>query len=264
MTSEQKLIKYGAIALAVLIIAGIIGGIVSAVGAFAGIGGSAVGEDKSYTVDGEINSLFVEVGAADFKIVESEIFLVESNLKRLEVEVKGNTLTVRDKTRNKADYSNAQLTIYVPKDITLADIDITTGAGKFTAGSLSASSLSLELGAGQAVIDNLTVNNHANIEGGAGEISILGGSIKNLDLEMGVGALNLKASLLGENELDLGVGEVNITLLGGRNSYTFELNKAIGDLRFDGESLSSSRVIGNGASIVEVNGGIGRIDISFE
>lgn len=264
MTSEQKLIKYGAIALAVLLIAGIIGTIISIVGIFTGVGDSAVGENKSYTVEGEINSLSVVVGAADFKIVESEAFLVESNLKRLEVEVKGNTLTVCDKTRNKANYNNAQLTIYVPKDIILADVDITTGAGKFTAGKLAAASLSLELGAGQAVIDNLTVTNHANIEGGAGEISILGGSIRNLDLEMGVGALNLSSELLGESELDLGVGEVNITLLGGRDSYTVELNKALGDLRLDGESISSSRVIGNGANFVEINGGIGRIDISFE
>lgn len=264
MTSEQKLIKYAAIALAVLIIAGIIGGIVGIVGWMTGMGDSAVGEKQTYAVEGEISSLSVEVGAADFKIVESDGFSVDSNIKRIDVKVSGGTLTVRDNTPNNANYENPILTVYVPGGFAFSSVDIVTGAGKFTVEHLRTGALHLELGAGEARIDNLTVTSSADIEGGAGEISILDGSIKNLDLEMGVGALDLKAELLGESELDLGVGEVKIALLGDRDSYTAELNKALGELRIDGESLTSSRVIGNGESKVEVNGGIGRIDISFE
>lgn len=264
MTREQKIIKYAAIGFAVLLVASIVFGAVSIVGWIGGIGKSAVGENQTHTPEGEIDSLKVEIGAADFKIIESEIIKVESNIKRLDVKVSRGALIIKDKTRNNANYDGAVLTVYIPKDFVFKSVDISTGAGKLTVDGISADSFDLELGAGECIINSLTITRSSNIEGGAGSVSILGGSIKNLNLEMGVGELNLKAALLGESELNLGVGEVKITLLGGRDSYTVELNKALGNIKLDGESLSSSRVVGNGANSVEVNGGIGNIDVSFE
>lgn len=264
MTSEQKIIKYAAIALAVLLIASIVFGAVSIVGWIGGIGKSAVGDNQTYTPEGEINSLEVEIGAAEFKIAEGEIFKVESNLKWLDVKVSGGTLVLHEKQKNNADYDGAVLTIYIPEDFVFSDANINTRAGKLTVERLSAGTLHLLLGAGEAIINNLTVTSLAEIEGGAGSVSILGGSIKDLDLEMGVGKLDLDASLLGDSELDLGVGEVKIALQGGRDSYTLEINKAIGSIKIDGESLSSSRTIGNGERTVEINGGIGDIDVTFK
>lgn len=264
MTREQKIIRYAAIAFAVILIASIVFGAVSIVGWIGGMGKSAVGDNQTYTPEGEINSLDIEIGAADFKIVESEIIKVESNIKRLNVKVSRGALIIKDETRSNANYDGAVLTVYIPKDFVFKSVDISTGAGKLTVDSISTDSLDLELGAGECIINSLTVTRSSNIEGGAGSVSILDGSIKNLELEMGVGKLNLKAALLGESELNLGVGEVKITLLGGRDSYTVELNKALGNLKLDGESLSASRVVGNGASNVEINGGIGSIDVSFE
>lgn len=264
MTSTQKIIKYAAIALAVLIITGIISAVAGILGWVLGMGVSAVGDNQTYTPEGEINSLEVEIGAAEFKIVESEIFKVESNLKWLDVNVSGGTLVLHEKHKNNADYDGAVLTIYIPKDLVLSDADINTGAGKLTVERLSSGTLHLLLGAGEAIINNLTVTSSAEIEGGAGSVSILSGSIKDLDLEMGVGKLDLNAALLGESELDLGVGKVKISLLGGKDAYTLELNKAIGNIKLDGEELSSSRTIGNGERTVEINGGVGNIDVTFE
>lgn len=265
MTREQKIIKYAAIAFAVLIITGIISAVAGILGWVLGMGVSAVGDNQTYTPEGEINSLEVEIGAAEFKIVESEIFKVESNLKWLDVKVSSDgTLVLHEKHKNNADYDGAVLTIYIPKDLVLSDAYINTGAGKLTVERLSSGTLHLLLGAGEAIINDLTVTSSAEIEGGAGSVSILSGSIKDLDLEMGVGKLDLNAALLGESELDLGVGKVKIALLGGKDAYTLELNKAMGNIKLDGEKLSSSRTIGNGERTVEINGGVGDIDVTFE
>ena len=225
--------------------------------------GSATGESKTYQIDGEVLNLEVEIGAADFSIKVGEKFSVESNLKRLTVRQRGDNLVVKESTFGHKNYNNAFLIIYIPEGTQFGDVEISTGAGKFTADLLFARSLSLEFGAGEVNIGELVATREAEIESGAGQLTIGGGAINNLQLEMGMGKLNLTAEI-GDGELNLGVGEANITLLGDRAGYTLELNKGIGDLTFDGESLSGGRTVGSGASFVEINGGIGAINVNFE
>lgn len=238
---------------------------VSLIGGLVGFGGSVVGEDKFYEVEGEILSLEVEIGAADFRIEKGESFSVESNLKRLTFRQSGNRLVLREKnTLGNKNYNGAFLTIYIPEGTVFSEIDITTGAGRFTADVLSAERLDLEFGAGEVNIGELNASHEADIEGGAGQITIGGGSLNNLSFEMGVGELSLTSSLRGNSELELGVGEARITLTGSRDDYTVELNKGIGDIRFDGESLSTGKTMGIGQNKVEINGGIGSIFVEFK
>lgn len=76
----------------------IIGGILSAVGLFGGFfGGDAVMEDvKTYTVSSDINSLEIEINAADFVIKQGDNFAVESNLKHLTAEEKNGVLFIKE------------------------------------------------------------------------------------------------------------------------------------------------------------------------
>lgn len=264
MTDTQKIIKYAAIALAVLIILGIIGGIVGALGLASAFGGSGVGESRAYEVEGEIRSLEVDIGAAEFRIEKGEAFSVESNLKNLTFRQTGNRLILREKSFGNKNYNGAFLTICIPEGTVFSEINITTGAGKFTAESLSAEKVDLELGAGEVNIGELNATREADIEGGAGQITIGGGRLSDLQIDMGIGELRLTSEIVGEGEFNLGVGEVRITLIGSRDDYTVELNKGIGSIDFDGESISSGRTMGNGRNDVEINGGIGSITVVFK
>lgn len=238
--------------------------VVAAVLSAVGIGGEAVGENKSYEVTGEIKTLVVEIGAADFRIVEGDGFLVESNLKHLTFRQSGDKLILKERTSGRNNYKNAELVIYIPKDTVFKEIDISTGAGRFTTDSLSAEKIDLEFGAGEVNIAELSASVEADIEGGAGEITIGGGSLKNLSLDMGAGELNITSEMKGDSELDLGVGEVNITLIGTPDDYTVEMTKGIGSLSFNGEAISGGKTVGNGQNNVEINGGVGEINIYFK
>ena len=263
MTDTQKIIKYTALALAILLVFVIIGGIVTAVGAIIGVG-SGVGESQTYETEGEIKRLEVEIGAADFRIEVGDAFSVESNLKNLTFRQTGNRLILREKSFGNKKYDGAFLTIYIPEGAVFDEINITTGAGKFTAESLSAEIIDLEFGAGEVNIGELNATREADIEGGAGQITIGGGSLCDLQIDMGVGELRLTSEIVGAGEFNLGVGEVVITLLGSRDDYTVELNKGIGSISFDGESISTGRTMGNGKNDVEINGGIGSITVNFK
>ena len=275
MTEAQRIIKYLAIALAVFLTVAIIGGILSAVGVLGGIflGGDraetdATGDMKTYAVSSGISRLQIRINAADLTIKEGSTFSVESNLKNLTVEEKNGCLTLKDLTTIKLSgshtYKGAVLTIYVPAGTVFDSITLETGAGRVNAGELLAETVDIELGAGDAWIDTLVASKSADLEGGAGRITISGGALHDLDLDMGVGQLNLTAALSGECQLELGVGESNITLLGSRADYALDIEKGIGEVRVDGKPVSDFGSSGNGTAEVEIHGGIGAIYVEFK
>ena len=274
MTTLQKVIKYLAFAFAIFLTVSIVGGILSAVGLLGSLfsdddaeWGDVIGETKTYTVSSEISDLNIQINAADFYIKEGNSFSVESNLKNLEVDEKNGCLTLKDLTKIKLNgsnaYENAVLTIYVPAGMAFDNVNIKTGAGRFTVDSLSAATIGFELGAGDVTISKLIAEKSANIEGGAGRITISDGAIKNLDLEMGLGQLNLTSALTGDCNLDSGVGEMNVTLLGSKDDYELDIEKGIGNITVDGKNVTDFGSSGNGANEVDIHGGVGAINVRF-
>ena len=266
MTSAQRVIKYLAIALALFLVVNIAGGILSVVGLIGGaFGGDAVAEEvKSYDLSSNITSIELEIGAAALTIKEADSFSLESNLKHLTVTERDGVLIIKEKeVFGGANYTGAVLTLTLPYLAELESAQIKTGAGRLNIERLSAEDLTLELGAGEVNIGSLTAHNSANVDGGAGKVTVSGGALRDLDLDMGVGQLDLTSLILGDSELDLGVGESNITLIGNRDDYTVSVEKGIGAVIVDGEGVSDSERIGNGGYKLDINGGVGAINIRF-
>lgn len=266
MTSWQKAIKYVAIAFAICLIVGIASGIMSTVGIIGGFIESDATADniKTYTVEQDISSLKIDINAADFTVAVGDEFSVISNLKDLTVKNEGGVLTVIENKILGRDYNNAVLKIYVPESFVFDKADIETGAGRVTVDTLSADRLSLELGAGEVKITELNASQKAEIDGGAGKITINGGTLNNLDFDMGIGECNLSAEIFGKSELDCGVGEANITLKGTSDDYEIYVSKGIGNVKIDGQSTSDEHTYGNGENKIELNCGVGAVIVEFE
>jgi len=265
MTTLQKVIKYLAIAFAIFLTVSIIGGILGAVGLFGAISteDAVLEEMKTYPVAAAVYNLDIEINAADLSVKEGETFYVESNLKHLKVEENGGLLTIQETKIITGTYSGAAVTVYVPAGTVFDRVSLTTGASRLTAGNLTAGTLDFELGAGDVSIETLVATKAADIEGGAGRITIANGALNDLDLDMGVGQLNLTSGLTGDCQLDLGVGKSNITVLGSKEDYKLDLEKGLGSITVDGVTVSDYGSSGNGINKVEINGGVGAIHVRF-
>lgn len=222
-------------------------------------------EIKTYQVSSEIHSLDISISAADFTIEYGDTFGVESNLKYLSVSERNGVLTIVDKkTKGNRNYNNAKLTLYIPRDTVFDDVSIETGAAKMTAETLSTASLELKLGAGDVNIEQLNVTSYADIEGGAGEITVSGGALNNLELEMGVGELNMTVALLGNNDLNFGIGKSNLTVLGSKDDYRIDIEKGLGAVTIDGEKVTDFGTSGNGQHSLEIETGVGSVNLKFQ
>ncbi|MBQ8371389.1 MAG: DUF4097 family beta strand repeat protein [Clostridia bacterium] len=221
-------------------------------------------EAKTYEITSEIHSLDIRISAADFKIVSADEFSVESNLKYLSVSEKNGVLTIVDEAKSNSNYSNAILTLYVPNGMVFDDVDIETGAAKMTVAALSASSIELKLGAGDVRFESLNASAEVDIKGGAGQITIVSGTLNDLTLKMGIGELNLNAAVLGESDLKFGVGESNVTLIGSKDDYNVDIEKGLGNITVDGKTVTDLGGSANGQNHIEIEGGVGTINLKFK
>jgi hypothetical protein len=269
MTETQKIIKYCAIALAVVLIVAIIGGILQAVGLLRLIfsrGEDSVGEMKAYEVTGDVRNLKISVSAAVLEIRTGDAFAVESNYKKLSVECDGGDLTI--KTAKQTDrlvffgnYETATVILTVPEEFSFERIHIEAGAGDMKIAGLTAERFRMELGAGNVEIDRLNVAEKTEIEGGTGNLSLVNATLHDLDMGIGVGQVTVEALFLGDSEIDCGVGKADISLLGDPSDYSIAVEKGLGAATVNGKSVSDDEALGNGKNRLEIHGGVGEISV---
>lgn len=266
MKPWQTLVKYGAIALAVVITVNIAVWSLTALGfifKFSSDGTSDEARVFEFTED--IEELELEISAAKVTVSAENCdkITVSTNLKNLTAKESGGKLTVKEKQSFiTVTHSDAYIELVLPSDLVFDKVDIDGGAGRLEIKSLRTLKLDLDLGAGEALINALDVSSSADIDGGAGSLTVTDSVINNFDLDMGVGELKLEALLGGGCEISLGVGEADITLLGGRENYKLVLEKGIGEIYVDGERVGNTK-IGDGACKVDIDGGIGEINVRF-
>lgn len=267
MNTFQKVIKYLAVAFALFLSISIIGGIVQVLASVASFGSkNAVGEMKTYEVSEKVESIQVDISAADFVIQTGEKFLVESNHKYLTVDERNTKLVISEKEHSSFSntHGNVKLVVTVPEGFVFQDADISTGAGRVTVDTLAANTLNLSLGAGETKIGSLTAAAKAHIEGGAGALTVNGGALHNLDCDMGVGNVMLTSKITGNSSIDYGVGQAELVLLGSGEDYQIHLDKGVGEATIDGETMRDDSVYGAGANKLDIDGGVGEIEIRFE
>lgn len=217
-----------------------------------------------YDVTSEIRSMNIKVNAAEVTIQQADRFFVQTNLRYLKVTESAGVLHIREEVDHVSGYANAMLTIYYPKDFEFENLTVETTAAKLNADRLCAGKLKLDMGTGDTKIKYLSANTVADIDGGAGLITVEDGALSNLDLELGVGKLELRAALNGKCELNLGVGGAEITLLGAKEDYTLEMEKALGKFTVDGVEVTEFGLQGSGPNHLELEGGVGSVELKFE
>ena len=222
MTGWKIAVKYTAMALAILMAVSIIGGIISAVTSMTFIfgGTDSIGELKSYEIKSEISRMDVDIGGAALTIKQGDQLSVESDINGISVSSSGGTLKIKQSgIPFQMGRTAGVVIITLPDDIVFDMVSIVTGAGRVNIDTIASERAELEFGAGEVKIKSLTATKGAEIDGGAGQITIEGGEIHELDFDMGVGEFTLTSRLTGRNTFDMGVGEANITLIGSTDDH---------------------------------------------
>lgn len=265
MTTAQKIIKYFAAALAIALIVSILGVCMGILGIFGGLTyeNKLTDDLKSYSLSYNIKALKIDVGATKLSITEADEFSVSSNIKNIEISEKDGVLFIGEDNYFGKTANNSVVKLYIPYEFKFEKADIKLGAGEMYIDTLSADTLSLKLDAGKATVKKLYAAEKSEIDGGAGEIKIYGGTLNNLNLNMGIGEISLTSAVKGKSEIDCGVGEADINLEGSKADYKLKFDKGIGYAAVNGVKIRDNSVLGTGENEIEIDGGVGKVKVDF-
>lgn len=270
MSVVQKIIKYFAIAFAFFLSFSIISALISVFMAF--------GNWLDYKKDGifenletieildadTISSLDIDVSGVNIWVKVGERLQVQTNSRDIQVKQRKDNLSIKG-TEDSWDSKGRvyDLVIYFPVDFTFQEVSINTGVGALSIEELSTKKMELDLGVGKVRIDKLIVFDQMKMDSGVGEVEIKDANLKNLDLNMGVGKFTLNAKLLGNCKVHHEVGEMVLNLIGGENDYQIHFNKGLGSVTIQEDEILDNQTIGVGSNYIDIDGGIGKIDIHF-
>lgn len=265
MTTLQKVIKYLALGFAAVLVLGIICGVAGVVRSLTGllIEDSVSGEVYEENLTGEIKTLDVSISGAELTITTGDVPSVKVVGDKITVKNVDGHLKIKEKN-SLFHATNANKTIVVVLPASLDSVSIETGAGKLNIEGIEAHKLELSLGAGNTVLKNVTVSGEAQIEGGVGALEVIDSTVRDMDLDMGIGNVSIKAALLGESKFSCGIGDFDLTLTGGKDTYTLDIDKGVGNVTVDGTDVHGSYKVGNGSGRVDIDCGVGSVTVVFE
>lgn len=293
MNSLQRIIKYCATALAVILAIGIITFIVNIVlGVVSFTSGrvttkshifarSYSSENSGKLVDFDSNfdgvkSLNIDNSTGELRIETGDTFRVEARnvLEGFEAELKDDgELYVTD---HKSDFSffglhinginnpNSKITIYVPDDFYAEEVKIDSGAGSVRIDRLNTEYLYISAGAGNIKADNVTAS-EVKMDGGVGSVNFDNVNLTDADINCGVGNLTISGVMLGDNKFDCGVGSVDLDLTGDVADYDLDIDSGVGNIRVNGRKVKDNELRNrSAANSIEVDGGVGDVTIDID
>ena len=206
---------------------------------------SSVNGDK-YTTNG-INRLEVDVQNADitiFTVEDTEEIQYSTNRGKEIARVEGNTLTLEEEISIK---EHLELEIYIPAGV-LREIEIEATNGAITADSIIADNVSIDIDNASVNIQELVVENKAELQINAGEMVIGYYEGSNLDVECAVGAMMIVCE-------------------GNKNDYNYNLECGVGEIIMGDEIYSGlgqeMHVKNGGTKLIEAECSMGQIQLEF-
>lgn len=274
MNTAQKIIKGFAIGLAIFIMVSIAGVVLSAVGTLGLIADGFNGGGTEFRVVSgrevvseqeaqEVKRLDVSVKATRVwvKLADAGVSY-QTNNEYIDVWEEDGTMHVVERSHGVFGFGGTgELTIYLSDTVELDEIKFEVGAGTLTAENLTAKRIELELGAGKTEIGNLYASEKLELDGGAGLLQVKNGKAQNAEIEIGAGKADLKLELVGKSQVDSGVGKLDLVLIGSETDYRLEIDKGIGSVSYNGRNLADGAREGSGANSVEIESGVGAVEI---
>ncbi len=267
MTDTQKIIKYFAIALAILLIVSIFIGIISAFSSvfylFGGADGNVTGDVRVIYEGDAPRSLDIEIKAATLSVQKGETFSVSCNNKKITARMDGDTLEIKDKSGSLTTKNETVLAVTLPEDAMFGQFPLEIGAGDIDIDTLTANVMELEIGAADFEAGYLAAKTRIDADLGAGDFKVLSGYLNVPDFELGVGKTSITATFEGDGNFECGVGSFDLVIYGSPSRYTILPASGIGTCTVDGETVSGGTAVGDGGNVIRIDGGIGKIDVSF-
>ena len=196
-----------------------------------------------------VQKLDVELGAGVVTILPGDDFTTTCNRDGVVTSrLDGHTYEVEMVDTLAPWTGKLEVTITVPRDSVLHELDLSIGAGQMTVKDLSCETAELDVGAGQMTLENVACTG-------------------KLDIDLGVGQLKYQGSVSGKADIECDMGEVKLAIprpadFGYRVECSMGTVKLGDEKRFSGMSNTVSEHE-DAATFFDIECGMGSVKVDF-
>lgn len=214
--------------------------------------------DLHFTYD-DVQSLSVDSGAGTLRIKPGDTF--EVTAKNVHKNEFTSTVTdgvwhIRSRTPRgiffpnigiRSDGADNTITVTLPRDAVLKSCALTLGAGTLTVDALGTGTLTVKVGAGEAVIRNLTA--------------------ATVSADNGAGSIRIDGAITGNTAIKCGVGSVTMNLIGRYEDYDYSVKVGVGSAKINDLTFAAttSRTINHPGAVgaFDINCGVGEVIVNL-
>ena len=220
----------------------------------------------------EITSLDFSADAGVFTVVRGDNFTVETNLSTFEWEISDdgclkieNTVPIEFMS---FDDAAIEIIVTVPERH-FKEVKLSLNAGEFYADDIITDKLTIDMDAGEAVLNNISAITASDITINAGTCTLNNSVLNESEINMDAGELIFEeCKLTGENDINLDFGEISMTLIGKRSDYKLDIDNDLGEVNVDGVpykngTVETTMIATNDGNVESVNP-IGTININLD
>ena len=258
---NNRIIKTFAFILAAIVIISMLGGIYAlCITVFDLFQSNQI--ENQFQYDSLMSSLDIDLKTANLEIKLGDKLLVSTTNKYVTTYQNNNNIVIQEKKHSLLSKDNNKVIITVPDNflLNIVEIDITSGSIKID--KLETKRLNLDLGSGTTKINNLLVTDKTKIDCGSGKFLLNNGNLSNLNLDAGLGDTILNTKIIGNSNIETDIGKLELNLIGSINDYELTIDKGVGSIKLNNESLKDKSVVGTGNNYLLIEGGIGSTSIT--
>lgn len=196
-----------------------------------------------------IHSLDLEVSAGNLIVKQGDTFSIQgSNVieDSIKYGVKDNELYVKEKDNDFWSFigrigfffesNDTVITVTIPADFVATNTSLEVNAGELNIDQLNTKVLDLDVQAGKANLNQVTVGEKAKMELGAGGIFANDYNGKNLELDISAGEAELRGEFYETLDLDCSAGTIRVYTQLNEDEYSYDLNQSAGSIKVNGNS----------------------------
>ena len=223
---------------------------------------------QSYDISGSIASVDLDMAMGDVAIRTGDDFSVTwtgTEKSAPSVSLDGTELTVKQKGNydlKDAFGSKKELVITIPSGTAFMDLDVKLDMGNLTLSSISATKAEIKLSKGNIKFDGASIGD-LETKADMGNIEIRDMRAGSVSIEANMG--NIEAQGIDDfSKLSIkaDLGNVELDLTQKTEEFTFDLDDDLGNVKLNGEKVSSKYKQGQGSSTIEVDADMGNIHIN--
>lgn len=258
---NNRIIKTFAFILAAIVIISMLGGIYAlCITVFDLFQSNQIENQIQY--DSLMSSLDIDLKTANLEIKLGDKLLVSTTNKYVTTYQNNNNIVIKEKKHSLLSKDNNKVIITVPDNFLLDIVEIDISSGSIKIDKLETKRLNFDLGSGTTKINNLLVTDKTKIDCGSGKFLLNNGNLSNLNLDTGLGDTILNAKIIGNSNIETDIGKLELNLIGSINDYELTIDKGVGSIKLNNESLKDKSVVGTGNNYLLIEGGIGLTSIT--